>query len=86
VPVPAGVLADLVVVQAGFALGCLEVFLDGPAGAGHAHEFGQGHPRRCVADEVDQIPGAGQGPAGGEPVLAFGIVGTVDGSSWLVGN
>jgi hypothetical protein len=34
VPVPAGVLADLVVVQAGLALGGLEGFLDHPADTG----------------------------------------------------
>ena len=67
VPVPAGVLADLVVVQAGFALGGLECFLDRPADTGH---LGQGDALGGVADEVI--------PAGQQPVLGAAVFGAVD--------
>jgi hypothetical protein len=39
---PGGPAADLVLVQAGQGLGGLEGFLDAPAGAGDADQFGQG--------------------------------------------
>jgi hypothetical protein len=69
VPVPAGPLPDLVVVEAGFALAGLEGLLDRPPGAGNTHQFGQGHPCRSMADVVGQISGVREGPAGQQPVL-----------------
>jgi len=42
-PVPGGPGADLVLVEGGQTLGGLEVLLDSPPGAGHAHQRGQRH-------------------------------------------
>ncbi len=71
--VPAGVLADLVVVKSSFSLGGLEGFLDRPAGAGDPDQFGQRDPVRAVANEVSQFDRVFQGPAGQQPVFsAFG--------------
>lgn len=41
-PIPAGVVALLVVVESGFAFGGWEDFLDGPAGSGNPGQLDQG--------------------------------------------
>lgn len=69
-PVPAGVLAYLVVIQPGFALGSLERFLDGPAGSGNRGQLDQGDILGSVADEVGQVRRVLQGAASQQPVLA----------------
>ena len=37
--IPGGVVADLVVIEAGFVLGGLKAFFDGPAASGDVDEF-----------------------------------------------
>lgn len=56
VPVPAGVGADLVLVQTGFALAGLEGFLDPPPPAGNSDQLGQGGGGRAGADAIGQLP------------------------------
>lgn len=81
VPVPAGVLTDLVVVQAGLALGGLEGLLDRPPGAGDAHQIGQAHALGSVAEVVRQLGRVGQAAAGRRPVLGVGVAFAVDAGS-----
>src|SRR5690606_17822063 len=52
---PGGPAADLVFVQAGQGLGGLEGFLDAPAGARDADQFGQRDRAGCVAAVVGQL-------------------------------
>jgi hypothetical protein len=60
VAVPAGVAADLVVVQAAaFLLRGLEALLDGPSGAGNADQLVEGRVGRPVGDVVGRSPVAG---------------------------
>lgn len=68
-PVPAGVLAHLVVIEPGLTLGGLESFLDGPACPGNPCQLDQGDVLGGVADEVGQIRGVFQRPTTQQPVL-----------------
>src|SRR5205823_4127913 len=56
--VPRGPGADLVLVQAGAALGGLEGLLDGPPAAGDANQHAQGDRLGCVAAVERQLTGA----------------------------
>jgi hypothetical protein len=74
---PASPTADLILIQARFALGCLEFGLDHPPRGGH---LGQGQQQR-VSGSVGQVVArlrpvqiaAKQQPAGaaGQPIAAF---------------
>jgi hypothetical protein len=67
VTVPAVVAAKLVLVQAGFVLGGLEAFLDGPSGSGDAHELVDAGARRTEAQVVGQFIRVGDAAADQQP-------------------
>lgn len=70
VAVPAGVAADLVVVQAAFLLGGLEAFLHGPAAAGDADQVVECGVCRTVGNVVGDLLGPADTAAGDHPVPA----------------
>ena len=55
--IPGGVVADLVVVKAGFVLAGLKTFFDGPATCGDVDEFLQGYWFIRVAEVVREVGG-----------------------------
>lgn len=71
VGVPGPPVADLVVVEAGFLLGPLEAFLDGPAAAGDAGQVDEAGAAGSAADVVGDLAGGDAG-SGEEPVPAAG--------------
>lgn len=70
VAVPAGIAADLVVVQAAFLLRGLEALLHRPAAARDADEFVQGGVGGTVGDVVGDLFGSADAAAGDDPVPA----------------
>src|ERR1039457_6749234 len=71
-PVPGVVEADLVIAEAGLAFPCLEAFLDGTAGAGHADQLAEALAARIpavVESKLAVIDGAA------DHVLAIGVSG-----------
>lgn len=65
---PAGVAADLVVVQAALLLRGLEAFFDGPAGTGDVDHLIKGGVRGAVGDVVGDFLGPADAAAGDRPV------------------
>ncbi len=63
VPVPAGIGADLVLVEPDLALGLLEATLDGPAPARDPYEIAQGRAGRRVGQVEGRLVRIGQGTA-----------------------
>ncbi|WP_373296004.1 hypothetical protein [Streptomyces roseolilacinus] len=74
VPVPAGVAADLVLVQAAFVLRGLEALLDRPAGAGDAGQFGDLDADWGVGQIGGESAGIGQAAASHHPAVMGGRI------------
>jgi hypothetical protein len=70
VAVPAGIAADLVVVQAAFLLRGLEAFLDRPPAARDVDQLVQCGVGRAVGDVVGDLLGPADAAAGEDPVPA----------------
>lgn len=70
VAVPAGISADLVVVQAAFLLGGLEAFLDRPPAARDADQFVEGGLGRAVGDAIGDLLRPADAAASDYPVPA----------------
>ncbi|MEV7845766.1 hypothetical protein AB0O50_17465 [Streptomyces cyaneofuscatus] len=69
VPVPAGVTADFVLVQATFVLRGLEAFLDRPPDAGDPGEFVDLDADGRVSEGVGDLTGVGETAAGQHPAV-----------------
>ena len=67
VPVPAGVTADLVLVEAALVLRGLEAFFDLPAASGDPGQVGEGGVQRSAGQEVGDVLGVGDAAAGQHP-------------------
>lgn len=68
VAVPPGVLADLVLVESGLALGGLEGLLNGPPGPGDPGQLGQAHLGWGEAEVVGELGGVVDRAAGQQPI------------------
>lgn len=77
-PVPAGVLADLVVVQACFSFAGLKGLLDGPPCTGGPGQVGEGYSFGSVGQVVGDVGRVGEAASGEEPVLGLRIARAVD--------
>ena len=64
VPVPAGVLADLVVVQACFSFAGLKGLLDGPPCTGGPGQVGEGYSFGSVGQVVGDVGRVGEAASG----------------------
>lgn len=73
VPVPAGIRADLVLVEPDFALGLLEATLDSPAPACDPHEIAQRRTGRRVGQVEGRLVRIGKGTAHQKRTLEAGF-------------
>ena len=75
-PVPAGVLTDLVVVQAGFSCAGLKALLDRPPCSGGPGQLGQCYPFGSVGQVVGNLGRVGQAASGDQSRLDKYATGT----------